>query len=492
MGYYFISVGGSGAKVMESLVHLCVAGLMPNREKQERLFVMAIDPDRGNGNLNRSSTALNNYENFQKLAVGRGTPLFKTEVETARPFIWNPTEHDKKLDDIMSYQAYKGTPIGSLYEVLYTREERNTFLNEGFRGRPSIGAAVMAKKVALKDGGEWADSAPWNKFANLVRDDAKNGETAKIFLAGSVFGGTGAAGMPTISRLLRSTFADYCDEGKVVVGGALVLPYFSFSPSPQDIEKGELYASSENFLTNTKAALKYYALKDRSFHSMYFVGDDILSPVKNFSVGASTQKNDAHIVDFYGAMAAIDFYGTPPDKLKECSYIAHDAENFFGWKDMPKIKSEDAAETDIKERFCHFTRFIFAYVHLVKPVLKGLASGETNDYKYPWFVDYLKGVNIDTDEVKNFEEYAESFVLWLEQLESAESRSVGLIRQNAFKAAPAEINPAMFANCAYDENTDVTIHELWYRLSESECADEENAAGFGKFLRVLYDCCANG
>ena len=37
MGYYFISIGGSGAKVMESLTHLCAAGLLPNFEKRERL-----------------------------------------------------------------------------------------------------------------------------------------------------------------------------------------------------------------------------------------------------------------------------------------------------------------------------------------------------------------------------------------------------------------------------------------------------------------------
>ena len=46
MSYYFISIGGSGAKVMESLAHLCVLGALPNTRKQKDIYIMAIDPDR--------------------------------------------------------------------------------------------------------------------------------------------------------------------------------------------------------------------------------------------------------------------------------------------------------------------------------------------------------------------------------------------------------------------------------------------------------------
>lgn len=64
MGYYFISIGGSGAKVMESLIHLCAAGAMPNKRKQKDIYMMAIDPDRSNGNLTRSNKLLNSYCHF--------------------------------------------------------------------------------------------------------------------------------------------------------------------------------------------------------------------------------------------------------------------------------------------------------------------------------------------------------------------------------------------------------------------------------------------
>ena len=127
----------------------------------------------------------------------------------------------------------------------------------------------------------------WSEFIDRVRQDIGSGNDVKIFLAGSVFGGTGAAGIPTIARLLRDSLSDY--GTRILLGGALILPYFNFTV-PDDETK--LFARSENFLTNTKAALKYYSQKDNVFNFMYFIGDSLITPLKEFSVGAATQRND--------------------------------------------------------------------------------------------------------------------------------------------------------------------------------------------------------
>ena len=42
-----------------------------------------------------------------------------------------------------------------------------------------------------------------------------------------MFGGTGAAGFPSIARLLREIIKKNITDG-VKIGGALMLPYFSF------------------------------------------------------------------------------------------------------------------------------------------------------------------------------------------------------------------------------------------------------------------------
>ena len=111
MSFYFISIGGTGAKVMESLTHICIAGLLP---ENERLYIAAIDPDVGNGNLERTSTALNNFSAFQNFSVGNDTPLFKNKISIVRPFPWNPTGHDKNLDDLIEFYHHNNTPVGKL------------------------------------------------------------------------------------------------------------------------------------------------------------------------------------------------------------------------------------------------------------------------------------------------------------------------------------------------------------------------------------------
>ncbi len=462
MSYYFVSIGGTGAKVMESLTHLCIAGLLP---ENERLFIAAIDPDVGNGNLERTATALNNFTVFQNFSVGNDTPLFKNKISIVRPFPWNPTGHDKTLDDLIEFHHHSGTPVGKLYEVLYTRRERATTLNEGFRGHPSIGAAVLAKK--------FDDASDWTTLTAQIEKTIGEGDSVKIFLAGSVFGGTGAAGLPTVARLLRNNLADYAD--RISIGGVLILPYFSFTPAPHF---DELFARSENFLPNTKAALKYYADKENLFDATYFVGDSVMTPVGEFSVGSANQRNEAHIVELYAALAATDFFARPLKAPKLFKYICRHERDKFSWSDFPASD----------ERFVQFARFIFAYAHLIKPVLNDLISGNAKAYKYPWFVDFLDDVDLTAADVVNFNFYAEAFAAWLKQIETLNGREVFLINPAMFEANPARlVDKKLFA--AIDGNkSKLTIHEVWYRLTEPFKFDS-TVKGFGKFLRRLYDAC---
>ncbi|MBQ6132463.1 MAG: hypothetical protein IJL12_09020 [Selenomonadaceae bacterium] len=459
MSYFFISIGGTGSKVMESLTHLCIAGLLP---ENERLYIAAIDPDVGNGNLERTSTALNNFAVFQNFSVGNDTPLFKNKISIVRPFPWNPTGHDKNLDDLLEFYHNSNTPVGKLYEVLYTKKERETTLNEGFRGHPSIGSAVLAKK--FDDG---------SKLTAQIEKIVGEGESVKIFLAGSVFGGTGAAGLPTIARLLKNNLADYAD--RISIGGVLILPYFSFTPTDKF---DELFARSENFLPNTKAALKYYSEKENLFDATYFIGDSVMTPVGEFSVGSANQRNEAHIVEFYAALATADFFARPLHAPKIFKYICHHERDKFSWSDFPASS----------ERFVQFARFIFAYVHLIKPVLNNLISGDAKPYKYPWFVDFLKDVDLTAPDVVNFNFYAEAFAAWLKQIETLDGREVFLINPAMFESNPARlVDKNLFA--ALDGNkTKLTLHEIFYRLTEPFKFDS-TIKGFGKFLRRLYDVC---
>lgn len=72
-----IGIGGTGSRVIESVIHLCAAGLGP-----DTLHIFLIDPDQGNGNLTNTTTLIKNYTRLRKLFYesGSGNPCFKTEI----------------------------------------------------------------------------------------------------------------------------------------------------------------------------------------------------------------------------------------------------------------------------------------------------------------------------------------------------------------------------------------------------------------------------
>ena len=504
MGYYFISVGGTGTRVLESLTHLCVAGLLPNKNREGHLYAMAIDPDEGNGNLSRTQSLLQCVDGFQQMKVGQQIPFLKTELKLAEPFVWSPVQRQVSLDQIIVYSNYQHQPIGKLYSALYTVDERLILLDEGFRGRPSIGAAVMAKK-AQTDGNSVTQETAWQNLIQAINSDIRTNGSAQIFLAGSIFGGTGAAGLPTIAKILRDQFKTECAQGKVRIGGALLLPYFSFSPTAADKITSGIFASSDNFLTNTKAALRYYAdTSGGAYDSMYFVGDETLAPMAKFSTGKFQQKNDAHLVDFFAAMAAVDFFNNK-DNGQNCYYIARNDEDFFQWRDMPNVTAEGGEVISVRERFVQFTRFIFAYLHIIKPVWSDLAldTNSNEAYKFPWYKNYLQAIDHEESEVQKFEDYAVRFVKWLSQVESSTGkRSVKLIDPKSFRLGNggAIIDPNKFSTLGYD-NSKVTIDTIRTNLSRKPSnggifgrffgpkQPDDTDAGFGKFIKLLYCSC---
>ena len=158
----------------------------------------------------------------------------------------------------------------------------------------------------------------------------------------------------------------------------------------------------------------------------------------------------------------------------------------------------DSGDTvKLRDRMAQFTRFIFAYEHLVKPVIHKLSKGELPVYEYPWYVDHLDGINLETAEVRAFEEYTESYVRWLAQLEGRkDGRRVTYVDEDAFSVdKEIVINSSKFATCV--DSTKVDLNEVWFRLSEGDCNDNKHYAnkaysgvnGFCKFLRLLYDSC---
>lgn len=517
MASYVIGIGGTGAKCVEALIHLCAAGLMPDRKNvqgqpigKEDLYVAFVDSDVSNGSLERARITLNQYSACKSNKLG-SCDLFKTQVyvgkKDGKTFdTWSPFAEDDttqpQLGDFFKYEtlstnsnAAADRSVAYLMDVLYTHQEKTTSLERGFRGHPSIGAAVLSSSLNFNAG------EPWETFKNRIRQDIA-GDGARIILIGSVFGGTGAAGLPTIARLISNEFG-LATVSNTSLGGVLVLPYFSFDPP----EEGGMRADSENFLLSTQAALKYYhqqAIAGKKmgldvFNAMYVLGEAQLSPVSVPSLGSTTQRNEQHFLELYAALGCLDFFDRSRNPTGY-NMVARQTQAEVLWPDLPFVVPDL-----VRKKMGQLARYAFAYLSSYYPAITNLKRS----YSAPWYVDFFERRNLNASEhktaLKDMRDYCESLLLWLAHVNtSAKGVGVGLIKDNAFsevvidqdgrskRELKEDFALSEFDNLVLPEKNKKSpdgLHHLWEDMCNTSVRDKD-AEDVGKFFHALYAQCA--
>lgn len=517
MSSYVIGIGGTGAKCVEALIHLCAAGLMPDKKNaqgqvigEEDLYIAFVDADVSNGSLDRARITLNQYNACRTNNLG-ATDLLKTRIHVGKKEgktfdTWSPFAEDDTtqphLADFFEYEALftnleapHQRAVAHLMDVLYSHQEKTTPLERGFRGHPSIGAAVLSSSLTFNDG------EPWKTFKNRIRQDVA-GDGARIILIGSIFGGTGAAGLPTIARLISNEFS-LPSVSNTRLGGVLVLPYFSFDPP----DENGMRADSENFLLSTQAALKYYhqqAIAGKKmgldvFDSMYVIGEAQLSPVSVPSLGSTTQRNEQHVLELYAALACLDFFDSSRNP-SGYNMVARRTQAEVVWDDLPF-----AAPQILREKIGQLARYAFAYVSSYYPAITNLK----NSYSAPWYVDFFERRNLNVAEhesaLNEMREYCENLLLWLAHINtSAKGFEVSLIKENAFSEVitdhdgkPERKLKKNFALSEFDnlvlpeknKKSPDGLHYLWENMCNTSVRDKD-AEAVGKFFHALYAECA--
>ena len=257
-----IGVGGTGAKTVEAALVLLLAGMV-----DDPVYVGIVDQDKANGNVARAISLLTRAHRFRKVwssgenginwnkagttALG-GTkiiPLFSGDTMDETDAIYQPNAAETSLQKMMG--PAEGTPQRALFDLLFMTggQEQDLKLDKGYRGRAHVGSAAFIASLA-EDG---------NKLFDAIADVAANaqGQAVNVFFVGSAFGGTGAAGFPTLARRLDRLRKDpkYPNGKNVKIGGLLMLPYFLFN-NPDD--ENAAVVKSEHLLPKTQLALEYY------------------------------------------------------------------------------------------------------------------------------------------------------------------------------------------------------------------------------------------
>lgn len=324
---FLFGIGGTGARVIRSFTML-MASCPRGFDSDLQIVPIILDHDKGNGDLTRTKNLLDNYRQINAaLYPNAGKTLYSDAFFAPRmiplkavgtiggkgdwhvEFGTSATNQSQSFSDyiglstIASDAALKQTE--ALTEALYDDSSANSpdaelklDLSVGFRGNPSIGTVVY---------NELKDDQAFKTFLSSCQ--ATQGD--RVFIVGSVFGGTGSSGIPVIVDEIRR--ATTGDVASVPVGVALLLPYFALDAMSATAKlNGDTGAiDSTMFNAKTKTALASYAIGGpNSFNNrvddLYYIGDTIVDKYE-YHEGRNNQTNPAHVAEWVAATAIVEF-----------------------------------------------------------------------------------------------------------------------------------------------------------------------------------------
>lgn len=330
MRLFLFLVGGTGSRVMRPLIMQFAAGIHPIDEGGQpqplEVIPIIVDPHKANEDLKRTENLLRWYRSIRKALYGERPDVtkgfFSVKISTlsdilpagsplSDTFLFNlGTVESKKFQDFISYNTLD-TANQALCSMMFSNDQLQTKMDIGFVGSPNIGS------VALN---QFKDSEEFKQFSNVFQ------KTDRIFIVSSIFGGTGAAGYPIIVKNIRNAASNAAinnrgDLRDAKIGALTVLPYFNV----QQDENSPI--SRADFISKTKSALFYYHdnltglrqggvdLPLSKINACYYLGDEVPSTPYFNDPGGNGQRNDAHVVEYVGALSVIDFLCIPDDQL---------------------------------------------------------------------------------------------------------------------------------------------------------------------------------
>ncbi len=327
MRLFLFAIGGTGSRVLKSLVMLSAAGVRPLDEdgkplKDLEIVPVIIDPHKANEDLKRTESLLNDYRDIRRKLYGNdpnADGYFANRIVTLREIMSNSSVtlndtfifnlgavENAKFREFIGYDTMNEANQ-ALTSLLFANYQLENKMNIGFVGSPNIGS------VALN---EIKDSNEFKAFSNIFR------QGDRIFFISSIFGGTGASGFPIMVKNIRQAanlegIENRDALSRAPIAGLTVLPYFTLEGNKHD----QRIATSD-FIVKTQSALYYYKNtltgdNDSNVNSIYYLGDPVRSKPYLYDPGEHGQRNNAHLIELIGALAPFHFAGMPDNKLSD-------------------------------------------------------------------------------------------------------------------------------------------------------------------------------
>lgn len=186
-------VGGTGIRVMKSVIMLMAAGMDTSGYT---VVPIVIDPhldlkertDLDNLIINYSAIYNNiNEPDNTKLEPTGG--FFNTKLEELSNVSLSIQEKRSFGEYIEFAKLKSNDPNRHLIRTIFSQRNLDNELSVGFKGSPNVGTVVLGEIVK---GNRWFES-----FCNEFQDGDR------VFIISSIFGGTGASGYPIIENKIK-------------------------------------------------------------------------------------------------------------------------------------------------------------------------------------------------------------------------------------------------------------------------------------------------
>lgn len=288
---YIFGIGGTGSRVLRSFTMMMAAGVKIGTDE---IIPIIIDPDVANADLTRTVTLMNNYRSVRKhlsFPKENKNTFFRKEISQILPnYTLQINDTDDKTFQNFIELSSMNRANKAMCRMLFSEKNLTSQMDVGFKGNPNIGSVVLNQIVNSDD---------FMAFANSYE------QGDKIFIISSIFGGTGASGFPLLLKTLRTgnNFPNNDIINKSEIGAVTILPYFKLKVN----DESEI--DSSTFISKTKSALAYYEnniSKNGQINALYYLADDITNTYDNHE-GGTSQRNDAHLIEFLAASAIVDF-----------------------------------------------------------------------------------------------------------------------------------------------------------------------------------------
>jgi hypothetical protein len=332
---FVIAVGGTGMRCLESFVHLCAIGMFDSQE----IELLTLDTDQTNGNKGRVEDLVRLYNRVKSSDTAEGGTanagtFFSSKLNLFRFF----TNYSGKGRE--TYKNLAKLSMGTADEQKENKLISDLFLDprsvqefnlaHGYRAQTHLGSLLMYHGIteAARNIAKGQQVQPQEKELDaFISKLEQAGERARVFVFGSVFGGTGASSIPVIPKALkdfvqiRSGGKSSLDLASVKFGATLLTEYFMFK-KPDDKQKAtkeeSVIADASFFPLNSQAALQFYQSDptvQKSYKILYHIGWPIESKKVDKGegtgktiTGGADQKNACHMVELLAACAAFDFF----------------------------------------------------------------------------------------------------------------------------------------------------------------------------------------